>query len=146
MPGMIELFPSREVALGLWGFELRWYGLLYVVAFVVAWKLLPHLGRYRNLKLSRDDWLYFMAWGAIGVVVGGRLGYVWLYEPLYYLEHPADVVALWQGGMSAHGGFVGVALALWYASRRLQIGWLAAVDVLVVPAALGLAPADTYSS
>ena len=75
---MIALFPSREIFLGIGTFEVRWYGVLYIAGFVLAWYLLPRLQKYRGLNLSKDDWMYLMAWAIGGVVIGGRLGYVLL--------------------------------------------------------------------
>ncbi len=136
---MVEFFGAKEVFASLNGWQVRWYGLLYVAALWLAWWLLPRLQTYRGLHLSREQWTYILTWAAVGVVVGGRLGYVLLYEPSFYVSNPAQIFALWGGGMSAHGGFIGVALAVWYASRKVRAGWLTVLDVAVVPAALGLA-------
>lgn len=136
---MIEFFPAREVAIDLFGWEIRWYGVLYLVAFGIVWYLLPRLAEYRDLKLSREDWLYVLTLGIAGVLVGGRVGFVLFYEPVYFLAHPKELFFLWQGGMSWHGGLVGVGLALWLASRRLRVNIWRLADVVVAPAMLGLA-------
>lgn len=73
------------------------------------------------------------------MLVGGRLGFVLFYEPGYFLSHPLDVVAVWQGGMSSHGGFLGVTLALLYALRERRNEWLKLADIIVIPIAIGLA-------
>lgn len=129
----------REVALTLGPLTIRWYGVLWVAALALAWYLLPRLQKYRDLKLSKDDWWYVLAAGLVGAVVGGRLGYVLLWEPGYFLAHPAEVFAIWDGGMSSHGGFVGVGLALWWIAKKLKIDIWKLLDVIVVPVALGLA-------
>ena len=72
---MITFFPSRPVAVDLFGFEIHWYGLLYLAGFLLAYLLLPRLQHARSLGLSRDDWADFLAWSVAGVIVGGRLGY-----------------------------------------------------------------------
>lgn len=136
---MIQFLPSRKAALQLGDFAVRWYGLLWLIAFVAAWLLLPRLGRYRNLALSKADWWYVLVWGMVGAVVGGRLGYVVLYEPGYFAAHPAEILALWHGGMASHGGIIGVGLALAWVARQLRVSWLDILDCIVVPAALGLA-------
>lgn len=136
---MIEIFPEREIFLSLLGFDIRWYGLLYVLAFASAWYLAPRLAKYRGLALTREDWLEIFTWAIGGVLIGGRLGYVFLYEPGYFLANPGEILAIWDGGMASHGGMAGVALALWLVSRRLRVDFLKLLDVLVVPAALGLA-------
>ncbi|MBI3255943.1 MAG: prolipoprotein diacylglyceryl transferase [Candidatus Andersenbacteria bacterium] len=145
---MLEFFPSREVAFEIGNLSVRWYGLLYVLAFWLGWCFLPGLAAARNIKLTRDDVSRITAWVVFGVIVGGRLGYVLLYEPLYYLAHPVEVFLFTQGGMSSHGGFIGVALALWWLTRKPMVHlrgvpwaeiFLALADILVVPVAFGLA-------
>lgn len=136
---MISVFPAREVALEIGSFSVRWYGLLYVAGFWLAWYLLPKLAQYRNLKLSKDDWATILAWALVGVVVGGRLGYVLLYESGYFLAHPAQIFAIWDGGMASHGGFIGVGLALLSAVKKVRVSILDLLDVVVIPAALALA-------
>ncbi len=137
---MIELFPSRAVALSLFGWQIHWYGLLYLAAFLVAWWLLPRLQRFRALQVSADEWSRLLAAGVLGVLIGGRLGYVLLYAPGYYLAHPVEILAVWRGGMSSHGGMIGVAVALWWALRHrtMEDRW-AVADSIVIPAAIGLA-------
>lgn len=118
---------------------MRWYGVLYMVAFLTAWFMLPKLAKYRDLKLNGDDWLYIVTWGVAGVLLGGRLGFVLLYQPDMAWHSPLAILFLNQGGMSSHGGFVGVGVALWLASRKLKISYWSLLDVVVVPAGVGLA-------
>ncbi len=139
MLDVIEFFPTRQVALELFGFGIHWYGIMYLLAFVIAAYLLPHLQQYRNLNISKDEWSSIIAWAVVGVLVGGRLGYVFFYEPGYFLSHPQDIIAVWKGGMASHGGFIGVALALLWALRKRKKDLLAIADLAVVPAAIGLA-------
>ncbi len=135
----LALFPEREIFLQAGHFTIRWYGLLYLLAFLLAWWWLPKLSKYRGLKLSADGWLSVVTWGMGGVLVGGRLGYVLLYDVRYFMERPIEIFYLWQGGMASHGGFIGVGIAMWIVSKRLNISLLSLLDVLAVPAALGLA-------
>ena len=136
---MIDFFPTREVALVVGYFSLHWYAILYLVAFAQGWWLLPRLQIHRNLSLAGEQNLDVLTWAVAGVLIGGRLGYVLLYEPLYYVQHPLEVFFLSQGGMSFHGGLIGVGVALWLASRNAQIEYLRLLDIVVIPAALGLA-------
>lgn len=136
---MIDLFPSRTVAIELLGFPIRWYGLLYLAGFLLAWWLLPRLQRYRGLTLTREDWERFLGFSVLGVIVGGRLGFVFFYEPMYFLAHPAKIFAVWEGGMASHGGFLGVVIALFFALFRKKINLRCFADIIVVPTALGLA-------
>lgn len=136
---MLDLFPSRAVAVSVFGFGIHWYGILYVLAFLLAFMILPQIQRYRSLALSRDEWSGVLTAGILGVLLGGRLGFVLFYHPLYYFAHPLELFAVWRGGMSSHGGFLGVGLALLLVCRQMRIPLLALLDVAVVPAALGLA-------
>jgi len=116
------------VALELGPLAVRWYGLMYVLAFASFYLL----GRLRMRERPETGWTPrelddLLFWGVIGVVVGGRLGQVLFYEPGYYLAHPAEIVAVWRGGMSFHGGLIGVlAVMLWHARRTgrrfLEVG------------------------
>jgi len=83
-----------------------------------------------------DDMLWY---GIFGVILGGRLGYVLFYKPLYYLAHPLEIVQVWAGGMSFHGGFLGVLIALWFFARRRGKRWLAVTDFIAPLMPLGLA-------
>jgi phosphatidylglycerol:prolipoprotein diacylglycerol transferase len=136
---MIDLLPSRQVAIELFGFSVHWYGLLYFAGFVTAWFLLPRLQRYRNLSLSADEWSSLLSWAVVGVIVGGRLGYVLFYGGDYYLRNPLEIFAVWKGGMASHGGMIGVTLAVLWALRHRKSDLLSVADVLVVPVAIGLA-------
>lgn len=136
---MIDFFPSREVAFSLGAFPVHWYGLLYFVGFLVAWLLLPRLQRLRGLHLTDDEWSGLLSWAVAGVIIGGRLGYVLFYDPWYFVQNPLDIFAVWKGGMSSHGGFIGVTLALLWALRNRKDQMLRIADVVVVPVAIGLA-------
>lgn len=98
-------------------FAVRWYGLMYLLGFASAWVL----GRYRARTTGAFTVREFediLTWGLFGVVLGGRLGYVLFYDPGYYLSHPLEIVYLQHGGMSFHGGMLGVIFLMWYAARR----------------------------
>jgi phosphatidylglycerol---prolipoprotein diacylglyceryl transferase len=136
---IVEFFESRTTFVTVGTLHIYWYGVFYVLAFWAAWFFLPFLGKMRNIVLSRDQWTSVVAWGALGVLVGGRLGYVLLYEPGFFLTNPLEIVKIWRGGMSSHGGFVGVVLFVWLACRKLPVSLLALADVVVPIAALGLA-------
>lgn len=135
----MDLFPDRRTIIAVGGLKVYWYGFLYVLGFLSALYLLPRLQKYRQIVLSSDQWVIGLTWIAAGVLIGGRLGYVLLYDPMYFFNHPEEIIAIWSGGMASHGGFIGVALALLYISRRFKIPFLALTDIAVIPAALGLA-------
>jgi phosphatidylglycerol:prolipoprotein diacylglycerol transferase len=128
------------VAIHLGSFGIHWYGLMYLAGFIAfIW-----LGRKRLRTLNRPGWddkflddLLF--YGVLGVVLGGRLGEVLFYNPDYYFSHPAKILAVWEGGMSFHGGFLGVLFAMAIFARKRQIVWLQLMDFIapLVPVGLG---------
>jgi phosphatidylglycerol:prolipoprotein diacylglycerol transferase len=128
------------VAFTLGPISVRWYGLMYLVGFV----LFVVLGKYRAKQQlltgwhprDVDDMLFY---GVFGVILGGRLGYILFYKPMYYLEHPLEMFAVWTGGMSFHGGFLGVLVALWLFARRRGKRWLDVTDFVAPLVPLGLA-------
>jgi phosphatidylglycerol:prolipoprotein diacylglycerol transferase len=136
---VLHLFPSRAEVLAINGFSIRWYGVLYVVGYLLAAWLLPYLQRWRGLTFARSQWVEIVAAGALGLIIGGRLGYALFYEAAHFWAQPADIFALWQGGMSSHGGFIGAGVMLWFMSRFLSSNFWALLDVVIIPAALGLA-------
>lgn len=116
----------------------RWYGLAYVLAFACSYVLLRVLARqgYADLAVERvGDFITGCA--LLGVIIGGRLGYVLLYKP-EMLREPWTIFFVWQGGMSSHGGMIGILLFTFYYARRHQLAWMNLGDNLVVTAPLGL--------
>jgi phosphatidylglycerol:prolipoprotein diacylglycerol transferase len=119
---------------------VRWYGLMYVVGFI-AYIVLGKLRVKRGLApgLEPRDVDDMLIYGVMGVIVGGRLGYVLFYKPGHYLEHPVEILQVWTGGMSFHGGFIGVLLAIalfcWIRKKR----WLATMDFIAPLVPIGLA-------
>lgn len=127
------------VAFSLGPLSVRWYGLMYLLAFVQF----ILLGRYRIKKSlsplsveQLDDLLFY---GMLGVIIGGRLGQVLFYEPEYFLAHPLEVVAVWKGGMSFHGGFLGVLIAIGLWARKQRMNWFDVTDLIAPLVPLGLA-------
>lgn len=119
---------------------VRWYGLMYLLGFAL-FVVLGKLRARQNLLTGWhprdiDDMLWF---GIFGVILGGRLGYVLFYKPLYYVQHPAEIIQVWTGGMSFHGGFLGVLIALWLFARGRNKPWLAVTDFVAPLIPLGLA-------
>ena len=135
----MEIFPSRQVALELLGFSVHWYGLLYLLAFLLTYFLIMRLQHLRSLELDKEVVSSLLSWAVGGVIVGGRIGYVLFYEYAYFSENTLEVLAVWNGGMSSHGGFIGVAIALGIALKKKGIPVLPFLDVITVPIALGLA-------
>ncbi len=134
------VFPGLDpVAFQLGPLVVRWYALAYIMAFVIALPLarrLVQLGPKVASKLAVDD---FLVYAVLGVLLGGRLGYVLFYRPLFFLAHPLEIVATWKGGMSFHGGAAGVIIALALFTWRRGLNFLAFSDRIVVVVPIGLA-------
>lgn len=131
-------FPNIDpVALRLGPLAVHWYGLAYVAGFFAAWLVFRSLVRRWEIGISADDMLEVMLWAVAGVLLGGRLGYVLFYGGSYYLSHPAQVFAIWDGGMSFHGGLIGVLLAGVPAARRVGVSWLTLADIGAVGTPIG---------
>ena len=127
------------IAISIGPLAVRWYGLMYLVGFagffwLGARRIKQNLAPVTRAQL--DDLLFL---GVLGVILGGRLGYVLFYKPAYYLAHPLESLALWQGGMSFHGGLLGVMLAMAFASWRHKIDWLRLMDFVAPLVPLGIA-------
>lgn len=135
---MIHFFPTRAVALSLGPLSIHWYGVMYALAFLIGMAMLPRLLRIVRLEMTAKDRENLLLAVFLGVLIGGRLGFVLFYGGGYYLEHPLQIFAVWEGGMSSHGGFLGVALALLVFCRRNDIEFLRLSDAIVVPMAIGL--------
>ena len=118
---------------------IRWYALSYIVGFM----LFLGLGRRRiaqgNTLFTREMLDDFLTWGILGVIIGGRLGYVLFYKFSTYIDHPLDIFKVWEGGMSFHGGFLGVLAAMWLFSRKHKISFLKTMDFVAPLVPLGLA-------
>ena len=128
------------VAFHLGPLAVRWYGLMYLAGFVLFIVLGRRRAREQMLTGWRpsdvDDMLFF---GVFGVILGGRLGYVLFYKPGYYLAHPLEIFEVWHGGMSFHGGFLGVLIALVFFARRRHKALLDVTDFVAPLCPLGFA-------
>jgi phosphatidylglycerol---prolipoprotein diacylglyceryl transferase len=142
---LVLTFPDlNPVALRLGPLVIRWYGIMYGLAFLIGYALLRR--RVRSAPYSddtawtKDDVASLVFYAVGGVLLGGRLGYVLFYKPVYYFTHPLDIMKIWDGGMSFHGGAIGVIIALWFFGRRYHRAFFTVADLLVpmVPIGLGL--------
>jgi len=117
-------------------FNVHWYGLMYLFAFCQSWCLgLSRLARTGWSRTEFDDLLFY---GMLGVIVGGRLGQVLFYDPAFYFAHPLEILAVWKGGMSFHGGFLGVLGAMVWQARKYGRRWLEISDFVAPLVPLGL--------
>jgi phosphatidylglycerol:prolipoprotein diacylglycerol transferase len=128
------------VALHLGPLAIRWYGLMYLIGFAAFFflgRMRARRDAWRGINEALiDDLLFF---GVLGVILGGRLGYVLFYKPAYYFSHPLEIAMVWQGGMAFHGGFLGVLLAMAWVARKHKLSWLKVTDFIAPLVPLGLA-------
>ncbi len=156
MRAMIQ-FPdiSPEIfSISLFGMEfaLRWYALAYIVGIVIAWRLAtaalksPALWPGQKAPMRPEQVEDLLTWIILGVILGGRLGFVLFYQPSYYLAHPGEILRIWQGGMAFHGGLLGVIIAAWGYAQRHGISKLQMADLVAytVPAGLMLGRLANY--
>ncbi len=130
------------VAIHLGPLAVRWYGLMYLIGFILAIVIgrlrlkLPYVAAQGWSARDIDDIVFY---GVLGTVLGGRLGYVLFYKPDFYFAHPLDVFKVWQGGMSFHGGFLGVAAAMALFAWQRKRSWLQVTDFIAPMVPSGLA-------
>ncbi|MDR3523941.1 MAG: prolipoprotein diacylglyceryl transferase [Acetobacteraceae bacterium] len=137
----VLLFPQFDpVVVAVGPLAIRWYALAYIAGLLIAWRLARRLVLCRPVVATPEQVDDFLTWATLGVVFGGRMGYVLFYQPGFFFEHPLKIFALWQGGMSFHGGMLGVVVALVVFCYQQKIKLLGFSDrvAVVVPIGLGL--------
>ena len=132
-------FPAIDpVLIEIGPFAIRWYALSYIAGLVIGWRMLRHLVRRTPVVATAEQVDDYLTWATLGVVIGGRLGYVLFYQFGNFLAHPLSIFAVWEGGMSFHGGMAGVAIATAWFCRRNGIPLLGFSDRIAVVAPVGL--------
>lgn len=117
---------------------IRWYGMMYLLGFGAAYLLIRHLVQLRALPLEKDKVADLLFYSILGVIVGGRLGYVFFYNLPWYLDHPLEIASIWRGGMSFHGGLLGVIVAVLLFCRRNRLPILLTGDIMAAATPIGL--------
>lgn len=143
---MLILIPYPQinpVLVSIGPLPIRWYALAYIAGLVFGWAYVRYLvgnaalwnGVPRPTPASIDDLIVYLAFG---IILGGRLGYVLFYNPAFYLAHPGEIVAVWKGGMSFHGGLIGAALGIFLFARQVKVPVLSVMDVSAAGVPIGL--------
>lgn len=133
-----------SIDLGSFTFALRWYALAYIAGLLIGWRLVmslmnrPTLWPGQTAPMAPSKVESLLTHVILGVILGGRLGFVLFYQPEYYLSYPLEVLRIWEGGMSFHGGFVGVAVAGWLFCRRHNVAPLQLGDAMAMVAPIGI--------
>jgi phosphatidylglycerol:prolipoprotein diacylglycerol transferase len=117
---------------------VRWYALAYLFGLLLGWRYARWLSRLPPVRFAATEVDDFLTWATLGVVVGGRLGYVVIVQPEYFLDHPLDTLKLWKGGMAFHGGLFGVVVAGWIFASVRKLPKAAFADVIFAAAPIGL--------
>ncbi len=139
----IPFIAPDPVAFEIVGWPVRWYGLAYMAGLLLGWLYIRQLVARSALwggpaPIDSEAADNLLLWATLGVVVGGRLGFVLFYEPAYYLANPEQILALWRGGMSFHGGLIGTGLALFIFARRNGAPFLSLADIATAAVPIGL--------
>lgn len=139
MPLLAIPFPPIDpVLISLGPFAIRWYALAYILGIVLGWRLVRRIVQrpgWRVKPEAVDDLVFYVT---LGVILGGRLGYVLFYQPDHYLDRPLELLAVWRGGMSFHGGLIGVLVATFLFARRRELAFFELTDALAVVTPIGL--------
>lgn len=135
---MSFILPNFDpVALAIGPLEIRWYSLAYIAGILFVLFTLKKYNKADNImnEEALDNWI---VWAILGVIIGGRLGYVLFYNFSFYISHPTQILAVWQGGMSFHGGLIGAIGAMFLFCRKYKIQFFRLMDVLAISAPMGL--------
>ncbi len=124
-------------------FEIRYYGIIFALGFIAAYFFLKHLSKQKKMNLSNDDIADYLTYLIIGVVLGARLFEVLVYEPAYYFANPSQIIAVWKGGLSIHGGIIGALIGGYFFSRKKdmkkkKVSFWKLADISMIPLAFGL--------
>ena len=132
-------FPHIDpVAVHIGSFGIRWYSLAYLAGIMLGWFLIRRMARRYPSPITQkmvDDLVF---WVTVGLIAGGRIGYILFYNLGYYLENPLQIFALWKGGMSFHGALLGVIFAVFFYARSVKVGFFQFTDILACVAPIGL--------
>ena len=126
------------IALSLGPFVVRWYALAYIAGLVIGWRYCLWIVSQPPRVARREDVDDFLVWATLGVILGGRTGYVLFYRPEFYFANPSEILKLWHGGMSFHGGALGVLVAIWLFVQQRKLKFLAFADIIAPAVPIGL--------
>jgi phosphatidylglycerol:prolipoprotein diacylglycerol transferase len=119
-------------------FAIHYYALAYIVSLIIGWQVVRRLCALAPVAATGEQVDDFLTWATLGIILGGRLGYVLFYQPWFFLTHPLRIIAVWDGGMASHGGFIGVTIAIIWFCTREKINILRFADRIAVSVPIGL--------
>lgn len=138
-PAIFTIGPFQIGQTSIGPFQLRWYSLMYIIGLVAVFLFLRRALRLGRLKMTEDQIEVSLVWGLVGMILGARLAYVFIYNFDYYRNHLSEMLMVWQGGLSFHGGFVGLITGIFIYCRRSKIDFLNLTDNIsaIIPVGLG---------
>src|SRR3989344_5052686 len=128
----------NPVLFSIGSLEIRWYGIIFVIGFLIAYFMIGYLAKRKALNLTKDDTADLLFYLVIGILIGARAFYVFIYNAGYYISNPLESLMFWHGGLSFHGGLVGAVIAAWIFCRKKKLSMLELGDIIVIPLAIGL--------
>lgn len=132
-------FPSiNPIIISLGFLSINWYSLSYIAGILLGWILAIKLVKHYKLNINTLDLENLVNWIIVGIIFGGRIGYIILYNPVFYFFHPIEMFKIYKGGMSFHGGVLGVSLALYFFSKRYKLAFFALTDIIASVCPIGL--------
>ncbi|MAS15456.1 prolipoprotein diacylglyceryl transferase (plasmid) [Nitratireductor rhodophyticola] len=132
-------FPNIDpIAFQIGPLAIRWYALAYIVGILLGWWYCMRLAKRSDMRPNAKDFDDFVVWAVLGIILGGRFGYVVFYNAAYYAQNPIDALKVWEGGMSFHGGLIGVIVAIFVFSWRRGFAALALADLVAAATPIGL--------
>ena len=139
MTPLLIPYPTIDpVLIQLGPFAIRWYALAYIAGLILGWRIMRRVCQQPPAVLSPEKIDDFLLWAALGVIVGGRLGYVFFYKPADFLSHPLQIFIIWEGGMSFHGGLLGVIVAILAFALKHKVSAFMLSDLVAIVAPIGL--------
>ncbi len=132
------ILPVFQRGIHLGPLVIHFYALAYIIALLIGWRLVRYMASRKPVAATGEQVDDFLTWATLGIILGGRLGYVLFYQPGYFFTHPKAIIAVWDGGMSFHGGFLGVTTAIIWFCVKNKINILAFADRIAVAVPIGL--------
>jgi len=129
----------NPVLLEIGPLQIRYYGLFYALGFVITYFMIIYLAKRKEIPLTKDDAADFIIYQVIGIIFGARIVYILFYNLLFYIRNPIEIIALWHGGLSFHGGLLGAIIATYLFCKKKKIHFYDIADIAVIPVALALA-------
>jgi len=135
---MLEFPNINPVAIDLGIIQIRWYAISYIAGILFSWGLILNIIKFKNLKVDNKVISELISNSMIGIIIGGRLGYVIFYNPDYYLNNLLEIFKLWNGGMSFHGGLIGMIISIYLFSIKNNVSFFYISDLVSIIAPIGL--------